>query len=177
MNPRRSAPGINTTFYKLWALALAAFVTGVAGALLAGADRELYSIDFPVQNSIELLAVALMGGAFALTGAVVAAFLQSFLPALLQMWGVPNDWLIILFGVGVMQVLATAPGGIADQFPKDMKSLYRVISAVRRPSGGRPRAAGHCVRGRPGTRREAARHDRGIGPDRAGTAASRRSTA
>jgi hypothetical protein len=41
---------------------------------------------------------------------------------------VSNDWLIILFGIGVMQVLATAPGGIADQFPKDMKRLYRLIS-------------------------------------------------
>ena len=41
--------------------------------------------------------------------------------------GVPYDWLLILFGVGVMQVLATAPGGIADQFPKDMKRLYRLI--------------------------------------------------
>src|ERR1700761_1563139 len=129
------AAGINTTFYKLWAMALAAFVTGVAGALLAGADRELFSIDFPIQNSIELLAVVLMGGAFALSGAVVAAFLLAFLPAALyNLWGVPNDWLIILFGVGVMQVLATAPGGIADQFPKDMMRLYRQSSRLwRRP--------------------------------------------
>jgi branched-chain amino acid transport system permease protein len=130
------AAGINTTFYKLWAMALASFVTGVAGALLAGADRELFSIDFPIQNSITLLAVVLMGGAFSLWGAVIAAFLQAFLPALLyQLWSVPNDWLIILFGVGVMQVLATAPGGLADQFPKDMKRLYGVISrGVRRPA-------------------------------------------
>jgi len=127
--PAALAAGINTTVYKLWAMALASFVTGVAGALLAGADRELFSIDFPIQNSIELLAVVLMGGAFALSGAVVAAFLLAFLPALLyQLWSVPNDWLIILFGVGVMQVLATAPGGIADQFPKDMKRLYGWIS-------------------------------------------------
>jgi branched-chain amino acid transport system permease protein len=132
--PSALAAGINTTFYKVWAMALAAFVTGVAGGLLAGADRELFSIDFPIQNSIELLAVVLMGGAFGLAGAVIAAFLQSFIPALLQIWGVPNDWLIILFGVGVMQVLATAPGGIADQFPKDMKRLYRLISRLwRRP--------------------------------------------
>ncbi len=130
--PSALAAGINTTFYKLWAMALAAFVTGVAGALLAGADRELPSISFPIQNSLELLAVVLMGGAFSLAGAVVAAFLQAFLPALLQSWRWPNDVLIILFGVGVMQVLATAPGGIADQFPKDMKRLYRLI---RRRSG------------------------------------------
>jgi branched-chain amino acid transport system permease protein len=135
--PSALAAGINTTFYKLWALALSAFVTGVAGALLAGADRYLYSIDFPVQNSISLLAVTLMGGVFVLAGAVVAAFLQAFLPALLyQLWGVPNDWLIILFGVGVMQVLTTAPGGIAQQFPRDMRNLGRLIMRlVRRPSG------------------------------------------
>jgi branched-chain amino acid transport system permease protein len=141
--PSALAAGINTTFYKLWAMALAAFVTGVAGALLAGADRQLFSIDFPIQNSIELLAVVLMGGAFALSGAVIAGFLQAFLPALLQDWGVPNDWLIILFGVGVMQVLTTAPGGIADQFPKDMKRLYGVISRrLRRPAAAAPESAG-----------------------------------
>jgi branched-chain amino acid transport system permease protein len=132
--PSALAAGINTTFYKLWAMALASFVTGVAGALLAGADRELFSIDFPIQNSINLLAVVLMGGAFSLVGAVIAGFLNQFIPALLQVWGVSNDWLIILFGLGVMQVLATAPGGIADQFPKDMKRLYRLISRKLRRS-------------------------------------------
>ena len=114
----------------------------MAGALLAGADRELFSIDFPIQNSISLLAVVLMGGAFSLAGAVIAAFLQAFLPAVLQIWGVSNDWLIILFGIGVMQVLATAPGGIADQFPKDMMRLYRLISRRwRRPGAAAPAEA------------------------------------
>jgi branched-chain amino acid transport system permease protein len=137
--PAALAAGINTTFYKLWALALSAFVTGVAGALLAGADGQLYSIDFPVQNSISLLAVVLVGGAFSLAGAVVAAFLQSFVPALLQVWGVQQDWLTIIFGIGVLQVLATAPGGIADQFPKDMMKLYGLISRLwRRPTAAKP---------------------------------------
>jgi branched-chain amino acid transport system permease protein len=134
--PSALAAGINTTFYKLWALALASFVTGVAGALLAGADRELFSIDFPIQNSIELLAVVIMGGAASITGAVVAAFLFQFLPALLQNWGVPNDWLIIIFGVGVLQVLTMAPAGIADQFPKDMRRLGRFLVRVARGSSG-----------------------------------------
>jgi branched-chain amino acid transport system permease protein len=129
--PSALAAGINTTFYKLWALALASFVTGVAGALLAGADRELFSIDFPIQNSIELLAVVLMGGAFSLPGAIVAAFLFQFLPALLQNWGVPNDWLIIIFGVGVLQVLTTAPAGLADQFPRDLRRLWRLIGGAQ----------------------------------------------
>jgi branched-chain amino acid transport system permease protein len=163
--PAALAAGINTTFYKLWAIALSSFVTGVAGALLAGADRYLYSIDFPVQNSIQLLAVVLMGGAFSLSGAVIAGFLQSFLPALLQDWGVPNDWLIILFGVGVLQVLATAPRGIADQFPRDMRRLGGLIMRLARgragPAAGGPPGAppGDARSGKHSVRTEAARRD------------------
>lgn len=121
------AAGINTTRYKLWAFALASFVTGVAGGLLAGGDQSLYSINFPEQSSIQLLAVVLMGGVFSIWGAVVAALLMQLLPSLLQNWGVSPDWLSILFGVGVLQVLTTAPAGIVDQFPKDMARLARLI--------------------------------------------------
>ena len=60
--PAALAAGINTTFYKLWAFALASFITGVAGAVLAGQSHYLYSINFTTQDSIILLAVALMGG-------------------------------------------------------------------------------------------------------------------
>ena len=45
------------------------------------------------------------------------------LPALLDNWGVSTELLTILFGVGVLQVLLTAPGGIVEQFPKDMAKL------------------------------------------------------
>jgi branched-chain amino acid transport system permease protein len=121
------AAGINTTRYKLWAFALASFVTGVAGGLLAGGDQQLYSINFPEQSSIQLLAVVLMGGVFSIWGAVVAALLMQFLPALLQNWGVSPDWLSILFGVGVLQALTTAPAGIVDQVPKDLGKLGRLI--------------------------------------------------
>ena len=41
------AAGINITLYKLWAFALASFITGVAGGVLAGAIHYLYSINFP----------------------------------------------------------------------------------------------------------------------------------
>ena len=121
------AAGINTTLYKLWALALASFITGVAGGVLAGAVHYLYSIGFPTQDSITLLAVTLMGGAYGMWGAVVAALLYQFLPALLNNWGVSADWLIILFGVGVLQVLTTAPAGLADQVPKDLARLGRFL--------------------------------------------------
>jgi branched-chain amino acid transport system permease protein len=120
--------GINTTFYKLWAFALASFVTGVAGALVAGSFRYLNSLTFATEDSITLLAVVLMGGAYSMWGAVVAAFLLKFLQALLNDWGLSPDWLTILFGIGVLQVLTTAPRGIVEQLPKDLARLGRLIS-------------------------------------------------
>jgi branched-chain amino acid transport system permease protein len=132
--PAALAAGINTWFYKLWALALASFITGVAGGVLAGGVHYLYSINFPTQDSITLLAVTLMGGAYSLWGAIVAALLYQFLPALLNNWGVSADWLIILFGLGVLQVLTTAPAGLADQVPRDLARLARALRK-RKPGG------------------------------------------
>jgi branched-chain amino acid transport system permease protein len=140
--PAALAAGVNTTLYKLWAFALASFVTGVAGGVLAGAVHYLYSIDFPTQDSITLLAVVLMGGAYSLWGAIVAALLLQLLPALLNNWGVSADWLTILFGLGVLQVLTTAPRGLADQVPKDLSRLGRLLlGLVRRPAPAIPPGA------------------------------------
>jgi branched-chain amino acid transport system permease protein len=133
--PAALAAGINTWFYKLWAWALASFITGVAGAVLAAEYQHLYSINFTTQDSIILLAVVLMGGVYSLWGAVIAALLMQLLPGWLQSLGVSYAWLDILFGVGVLQVLTTAPAGIADQFPKDMKRLGGFLwRKVRRPA-------------------------------------------
>jgi branched-chain amino acid transport system permease protein len=134
------AAGINTTFYKLWAFALASFVTGVAGGLVAGSFRYLNSLTFSTQDSITLLAVVLMGGAYSMSGAIVAAFLLKFLQALLNNWGVSPDWLTILFGIGVLQVLTTAPRGLVDQVPKDLARLGRLLRGLftRAAPAGRP---------------------------------------
>ena len=84
-----------------------------------------------------------MGGVYSLWGAVLAGILLQFLPALFTNWGVSPDWLTILFGVGVLQVLTTAPRGIVDQFPKDMARLGRLIGRLFKgrssaPAGGEP---------------------------------------
>jgi branched-chain amino acid transport system permease protein len=139
--PAALAAGINTTLYKLWAFALASFVTGVAGGVLAGAVRYLYSIDFQTQDSITLLAVVLMGGAYSIWGAIVAGLLIQLLPAVLNDLGVSPDWLTILFGIGVLQVLTTAPTGIVDQLPRDIARLGRLIAGLVRRSAPSQRQA------------------------------------
>jgi branched-chain amino acid transport system permease protein len=125
--PAALAAGVNMTLYKLWAFALASFMTGVAGGLLAGNVGNLFNYSFPTRENIILLAVVLMGGIYSLWGAIVAGLLYRYLPALLDSWGLPADLLTILFGVGVLQVLLTAPAGLVDQFPRDMARLGRLV--------------------------------------------------
>jgi branched-chain amino acid transport system permease protein len=136
--PSALATGVNVTFYKLWALLLASFITGVAGALLASDSGTLYAGQFPTVQSISLLAVVLMGGMFSIWGAVVAGLLLQFVPVELNNLHLPPDVLTILFGIGVLQVLVTAPAGLVVQFPKDMAKLGRLIKRL----AGRPAAGG-----------------------------------
>ena len=137
--PAALAAGVNITRYKLWAFALASFMTGVAGGLLAASAGALSPVAFPTQDSIVLLAVVLMGGIFSVWGAVVAGLLVRLLPALLENWGVSIYVSLLLFGIGVLQVLATAPGGLVDQVPKDVRRVGRLISrGLGRSQAGEP---------------------------------------
>jgi branched-chain amino acid transport system permease protein len=71
----------------------------------------------------------------------VAGLFIKFVPALLDTWGLPADLLTILFGVGILQVLLTAPAGLAAQVPKDLARLGRLIGrAFGRGSPARERA-------------------------------------
>ena len=124
------AAGVNTTLYKLWAFALASFMAGIGGGLLAAAKGGVSINQFPVQNSVILLAVVMMGGVLNVWGAVVGGILYKLLPELLDNWGVSTEWSTILFGIGVLQVLLTAPGGLSDQVPKDLAKLGRKLRGL-----------------------------------------------
>jgi branched-chain amino acid transport system permease protein len=129
------AAGVHTTLYKLWAFALSAFVTGIAGALLAAGPGGVSVQQFPVEQSILLLAVVLLGGVYNVWGAIVAAFFMRVLPQILdQKLGLPPELLTILFGVGVMQVLIVQPRGVVE----DLRKLGALVGR-RLGLGGRSR--------------------------------------
>ena len=127
--PAALAAGVNITLYKLWAFALASFITGVAGCLLAAQVGVPRAISFQTQDSLTLAAATLIGGIFSLWGAIVAGIFQQLVPFLFQaQWGWNSNLVLILFGVGLLQVLLTAPGGLAQQLPKDLARLWRLAS-------------------------------------------------
>jgi branched-chain amino acid transport system permease protein len=141
--PAALAAGVNITFYKMWAFALASFMVGVAGGLNAAQLGTPTPQSFNTVDSIILLATALIGGIFSLWGAIVAGAFKDVVPYLLNtngIWG----WRIsdvnvinIIFGVGLLQVLLMAPGGLAQQFPKDMAKLGRLLVRLARRASGR----------------------------------------
>jgi ABC-type branched-subunit amino acid transport system permease subunit len=109
---------------------------------MLAALAPLRPINFQTQDSLTLAATALIGGIFSLWGAVIAGIFNQLLPFLFQaQWGVNSNFLLIIFGAGLLQVLLTAPGGLVDQFPKDMANLGRLaLRGIRKLSAskGRP---------------------------------------
>ena len=126
--------GVNTTLYKLWAFALSAVIAGVAGGVIAAASGVTTN-QFPVEQSIILLAVVLLGGVYNLWGAIVAAFFLRVFPQILDKeLGLPVELLTILFGVGVLFTLMMQPKGVVE----DLTNRGRFVGSklgLRRPSG------------------------------------------
>lgn len=108
-----AAAGVPIVAYKLWAFALAGFVAGVAGALLAGAVGQLDGRAFGAMDSVLLFVLSVVGGAQSWVGAVVAGLLIRAVPALLNTVGVNGFAAMILFGAAVLHAFATSSNGLA----------------------------------------------------------------
>ena len=78
------AGGVNIVAYKVWAFALAGFLAGIAGGLLAGGVGQLDGSAFPASQSIMLFALTSSGGAYSWLGPIIAGLLLRAFPALLN---------------------------------------------------------------------------------------------
>jgi branched-chain amino acid transport system permease protein len=117
--------GVNVVRYKLWAFALAGFVAGVSGALLAGAVGQLDGRAFGANESIMLFVLSIVAGAYSWFGAIAAGLLLRAAPALLNSLGVNGFVAMILFGVAVLHAFATSSEGLVGQI---LVAFERLIS-------------------------------------------------
>jgi branched-chain amino acid transport system permease protein len=130
--PGAAATGVNVTRYRLVALVATSFTTGVAGGLLATGDGRLDPISFPAQQSIVLFAVVLIGGGYSLLGAAFAGLFYSGLPPLLDQLGLDGNLILVVFGIGLVHSVMTAPTGLAGQ----LGALATVLRLVPPPPTG-----------------------------------------
>jgi branched-chain amino acid transport system permease protein len=119
------AAGVDTTRSKLRALALVSFTTGVAGGLLAANAGVLDPGNFGASESILLFAVVLISGAFSLLGGIIGGLLSQAFPSLLSDLGVEGNLILVVFGLGLIHAVSTAPLGLAGQLQAVAAKLRR----------------------------------------------------
>ena len=126
------AGGVHIVAYKVWAFALAGFLAGVAGGVLAGGVGQLDGSAFPASQSIMLFALTIVGGAYSWLGPIVAGLMLRAFPALLNDFRVDGNIATMVFGIGLLHALITAPQGIAGQLVGLVATVRRALSGERK---------------------------------------------
>lgn len=132
--------GIETTSMKVTAFTVAAFFAGIAGALFAFWFRYLNPSSFGFMVSIELLAMAVLGGLGNLLGSVLGAALITFLPELLRTAApAVAEHRMVFYGALLVLVMILRPNGLLGT--SSQQGWLEVWMARYRASQGRPGAA------------------------------------
>src|SRR2546421_11201026 len=112
-----SVLGVNTTAYKVGAFALAAALTGLAGGVFARwssfIDQESV---FPIQYNVQMILMAIIGGAGTLFGPVAGAIVLEWL--ILSLAGGGASAVYAQMGLGVLLAVTVifVPRGVVDFF-------------------------------------------------------------
>jgi branched-chain amino acid transport system permease protein len=127
------ASGVKIVFYKAWAFALAGFLAGVAGGLLAGTFGQLDPTSgFGPTDSIIVFIGTLLGGPNVWLGSFLGGILTAFIPALLLDLNVQTYIGFVIFGAALLFGL-TDPVGLGGHLTRLAEKLYTKF-ATRRPS-------------------------------------------
>ena len=116
--------------YKVVAFALAGFLAGVAGGLMAANVGQLDGRAFPASESIMMFALTVIGGAFHWSGPIFAGLLLRAIPSLLTDWHIDGNLAIMVFGAGLLHALITAPQGVSGQVVALSRLLDTKVSAA-----------------------------------------------
>jgi branched-chain amino acid transport system permease protein len=103
--------GVNTTYYKIMAFALSAGYAGFGGWLFAHSCSHYISPDtFSFDQSVMLLAMAVLGGNRSAIGAIVGATLLTLVPEMLRFL---KDSYMMFYAAGIVAIMIYMPSGIA----------------------------------------------------------------
>ena len=103
--------GVDTTRTKLLAFMIGAAYAGLAGCLYASSIRFISPDSFSGIQAILLMTMLIVGGMGSIAGCVIGAVALTILPEALRFLG---QWYLVLYGLGVIAVIALAPGGLAS---------------------------------------------------------------
>jgi branched-chain amino acid transport system permease protein len=103
------AMGINTTIAKLQAFAIGAAFAGIAGGLLASWQHSVFPANFLFQESINILAMVILGGVGSLLGVIMGATIIVALPEIFREFAL---YRLLVFGLMLMILMIFRPQGL-----------------------------------------------------------------
>jgi len=109
--------GVNTTFYKVAALMIAAALTGLAGGIFAQWNTFINQENvFPIEYNVEMILMAVLGGAGTLLGPVAGAVTLELVILRLAGGGGAAAYSQIGLGVLLAVTVIFLPRGVIDFF-------------------------------------------------------------
>ena len=100
---------ISPTKAKLTAFAVSGGVGALAGGLMVPGDGSVFPIEFPIDESLAIMSIAVVGGISSLTGAILGTVVLVGIPTVFE-----SSSQVRLFssGLGMLIVLMYFPGGL-----------------------------------------------------------------
>jgi branched-chain amino acid transport system permease protein len=124
------AMGVNTTAAKLQAFAIGASFAGFAGGLLASWQRSVFPDNFLFQESINILAMVILGGMGNVVGVVLGAAVIVALPEIFRELAL---YRLLAFGAILMILMIFRPQGLFPARPQ-MRPEEAQDDPVARPA-------------------------------------------
>jgi branched-chain amino acid transport system permease protein len=103
------AMGINTTVAKLEAFAIGAAFAGAGGCLLASWQRSVFPDNFLFTESVNILAMVILGGVGSLPGVILGAAIIVALPEIFREL---QQYRLLAFGLLLMMLMIFRPSGL-----------------------------------------------------------------
>jgi branched-chain amino acid transport system permease protein len=126
--------GINTTVAKLQAFAIGAAFAGFAGALLASWQRSVFPENFLFTESINVLAMVVIGGMGSLLGVILGAVVIVALPEVFRELAA---YRLLVFGLMLMLLMIFRPQGILVPHRAAAPTAAAVAPAEQTPAADR----------------------------------------
>ena len=145
---RAETLGVATGAYRVGAFVIAGFLAALAGGVAASLRGAVTADTFTFFDSINFLAIAVIGGLATPAGALLAGAFGALLPELARLHGFRflQGRLTLVYGAGLLVLLAVRPGGLASlvgwdrrgraRFRADSSASSAPRSAQKRRDGG-----------------------------------------
>jgi branched-chain amino acid transport system permease protein len=127
------AMGVNTTVAKLQAFAIGASIAGFAGGLLASWQRSVFPDNFLFQESINILAMVILGGMANVFGVILGAAVIVALPEIFRELAL---YRLLAFGAALMVLMIFRPQGLWPARPSAPRDSDEDMAAPTLMTGG-----------------------------------------